>query len=425
MKFCPTNSHITKSEKCDARATRTSKEFLSHQRVLSLCSLALQPAREDLGITPRKMPVKRQRRRYHGAGPHKCMEKPTPSGSEQQDLCGRTLMRSSRQGGLMDQLVPGNAPEHTVRRLWSATEDALLRSAIQKIGPCKWRTIAEHVPGRSHIQCMQRWHKVLEPTLNKGLWNAEEDEQLRAAVRIHGSSSWPAVAAIIPGRNCKQCRERWNNYLDPTLKKGCWEPAEDKALVKGQEMFGSRWSLLAKLLPGRSQIQVRDRCRVLGLKAKQAKKLAAQTVALATIQSARPAPATAPVPLRQAAVVAPSAMAATPPYVPSHSPTPSVVSSQSEPTSPPRLFAANTAAVNSVTIHPPTLAEPAAQAGAVELQPAFRGKNVMAQRAFAHVRGALAESALGTGIDVDASRGLLLLCAASYCSSKSALAHHV
>merc|ERR1719197_1457031 len=175
-----------------------------------------------------------------------------------------------------------SAMEHTVRRLWSTTEDALLRSAIQKIGPRKWRTIAEHVPGRSHIQCMQRWHKVLEPTLNKGLWKAEEDEQLRAAVRLHGSSSWPAVAAIIPGRNCKQCRERWNNYLDPTLKKGCWEPAEDKALVKGQEMFGSRWSLLAKLLPGRSQIQVRDRCRVLGLKAKQAGKHAMQTKEQAT-----------------------------------------------------------------------------------------------------------------------------------------------
>ena len=373
------------------------------------------------------MPVVRQHKSYVATGlglnRRPCVSPPATI-TEQIDLCGRTLTRSSRQGGLMDQLVLGNAPEHTVRRLWSATEDALLRSAIQKIGPCKWRTIAEHVPGRSHIQCMQRWHKVLEPTLNKGLWKAEEDEQLRAAVRIHGSSSWPAVAAIIPGRNCKQCRERWNNYLDPTLKKGCWEPAEDKALMKGQEMFGGRWSLLAKLLPGRSQIQVRDRCRVLGLKAKQAKKLSTQTAALATTPSPRPAPATAPVPLEQAAVVAPSAMPTTSPHMPSHSPTPSVMSSQSEPTSPPRLFATDTAAASSVMIPPPTLAAPAAQTGPVVLQPAVHGKHVMAQRAFAHVRGALAESALGSGIDVDASRGLLLLCAASYCTSKFGLAHH-
>ena len=75
-------------------------------------------------------------------------------------------------------------------------------------------------------------------------------------------------------------------------------------------------------------------------------------------------------------------------------------------------------------IPPPTLAAPAAQTGPGVLQPAVHGKHVMAQRAFAHVRGALAESALGSGIDVDANRGLLLLCAASYCTSKFGLAHH-
>ena len=42
----------------------------------------------------------------------------------------------------------------------------------------------------------------------------------------------------------------------------------------------------------------------------------------------------------------------------------------------------------------------------------------MAQRAFEHVRGAVADSALGSGVDMDASRGLLLLCAASYCLTK-------
>ena len=360
------------------------------------------------------MPVVRQHKSYVATDAGICRRpcvSPPATITDQIDLCGRTLTRSSRQGGLMDQLVLGNAPEHTVRRLWSTTEDALLRSAIQKIGPRKWRTIAEHVPGRSHIQCMQRWHKVLEPTLNKGLWKAEEDEQLRAAVRLHGSSSWPAVAAIIPGRNCKQCRERWNNYLDPTLKKGCWEPAEDKALVKGQEMFGSRWSLLAKLLPGRSQIQVRDRCRVLGLKAKQAKKFAAQ--AKAQVRT----------PTGPSVIVTPGAMTMTFPALPRHSPTPSVVSSPAPPMSPPRLVAAPAAATIAVAPAPPTLVVPAAQPGAVVLQPNFNGKSMMAQRAFMHVRGALAESALGSAVDVDASRGLLLLCAASYCTSKSALAH--
>ena len=372
------------------------------------------------------MPVVRQHKSYVATDAGICRRpcvSPPATITDQIDLCGRTLTRSSRQGGLMDQLVLGNAPEHTVRRLWSTTEDALLRSAIQKIGPRKWRTIAEHVPGRSHIQCMQRWHKVLEPTLNKGLWKAEEDEQLRAAVRLHGSSSWPAVAAIIPGRNCKQCRERWNNYLDPTLKKGCWEPAEDKALVKGQEMFGSRWSLLAKLLPGRSQIQVRDRCRVLGLSAKQGGTGTATGTATATAAAHTPTKA------KEAAV------AIDLPSASSHSPTPPISAPSSAPssarTSPLHLFAEHTAVARRAPPSPPALGsqfapQPGSSPGAEGARPAARaegatgGKSVMAQRAFEHVRGAVADSTLGLGgaVDVDASRGLLLLCAASYCLTK-------
>eukprot|EP00937_MAST-01D_sp_MAST-1D-sp2_P006993 g6993.t1 len=183
----------------------------------------------------------------------------------------RTLTRSARQGGLLEQLILGDQPEQTVRRLWSSAEDALLRAAVKKIGARQWKVIASYVPDRSHIQCMQRWQKVLEPSLNKGFWSAGEDDQLRAAVALHGSSSWTNVAAMIEGRNCKQCRERWNNYLDPTLKKGNWDAAEDKALLQGREMFGDRWSLLSKLLPGRSQIQVRDRSKTLDLKAREKK----------------------------------------------------------------------------------------------------------------------------------------------------------
>ena len=38
------------------------------------------------------------------------------------------------------------------------------------------------MPGRSDVQCLQRWRKVLAPGLKKGRWTAEEDEALRARV---------------------------------------------------------------------------------------------------------------------------------------------------------------------------------------------------------------------------------------------------
>ena len=39
-----------------------------------------------------------------------------------------------------------------------------------------------------------------------------------------GNIKWSVIAAQLPGRIGKQCRERWFNHLDPDIKKGDWTP---------------------------------------------------------------------------------------------------------------------------------------------------------------------------------------------------------
>ena len=41
-----------------------------------------------------------------------------------------------------------------------------------------------------------------------------------------GPRHWETVAASVPGRTGKQCRERWNNQLSPLLKKCDWSSEE-------------------------------------------------------------------------------------------------------------------------------------------------------------------------------------------------------
>lgn len=45
---------------------------------------------------------------------------------------------------------------------------------------------------------------------------------------------WSNVAGLLPGRLGKQCRERWFNHLDPTVKKTAWTPREDEILFNAQ-----------------------------------------------------------------------------------------------------------------------------------------------------------------------------------------------
>jgi len=59
---------------------------------------------------------------------------------------------------------------------------------------------------------------VLKPGLTKGAWTEEEDELVRSTVFAKGIGNvkWSTIAANLPGRIGKQCRER--SKTSPTLR---------------------------------------------------------------------------------------------------------------------------------------------------------------------------------------------------------------
>jgi len=103
-------------------------------------------------------------------------------------------------------------------------------------------------------------------------WTAEEDEQLRNAIALHGTSKWSVVAAMVPGRTAMQCSTRWQGALNTTIHKGKWEAEEDRILVAAVEKWRAEhppqspaydsdddddrtetipWGLIATMLPRR------------------------------------------------------------------------------------------------------------------------------------------------------------------------------
>jgi len=146
-----------------------------------------------------------------------------------------------------------------VARRWTPAQDEELRIAVARHNSQNWKAIAHMVKDRDHVQCLQRWKKVLQPGLVKGMWSKEEDDLLLKLMSSSQPKNWADIAAKVPGRTAKQCRERWSLNLDPSINRGAWTQEEDEQLLRLHKTLGNRWAEIKRHLNGRTENGVKTR----------------------------------------------------------------------------------------------------------------------------------------------------------------------
>ncbi|KAK8955148.1 Transcription factor RAX1 [Platanthera guangdongensis] len=97
-------------------------------------------------------------------------------------------------------------------------------------------------------------------TVKRGPWSPEEDDALRSHIQKHGSvTNWISLPNKAGLKRCgKSCRLRWMNYLRPNIKLGCFTKEEDDMIFTLFRDIGSRWSVIASKLPGRTDNDVKN-----------------------------------------------------------------------------------------------------------------------------------------------------------------------
>jgi hypothetical protein len=115
-----------------------------------------------------------------------------------------------------------------------------------------WRNIAAVLGKKSAQACRMRWERVLDPRLKKGLWSPDEDERLKACVKLcktNNRITWRDISNAFKGtRSAKQCRERWKTVLDPSINKSPVTEKEEQEIIQLRTMRHWSFGKIAKRL---------------------------------------------------------------------------------------------------------------------------------------------------------------------------------
>ncbi|XP_054867302.1 LOW QUALITY PROTEIN: snRNA-activating protein complex subunit 4 [Amphiprion ocellaris] len=142
---------------------------------------------------------------------------------------------------------------------WTLSEDVLPRELVEKmrIGNfIPYTQMSYFMEGRDPAQLIYRWNQVLDPSLRRGPWTKEEDQLLLRAVSRYGEKKWWKIRLEVPGRTDSSCRDRYHDSLKAGMNRGAFNQQERHLLLRLVEKHGvGYWAKIAAEIPHRFDAQ--------------------------------------------------------------------------------------------------------------------------------------------------------------------------
>mmetsp|Transcript_18471 Transcript_18471/g.20540 ORF Transcript_18471/g.20540 Transcript_18471/m.20540 type:complete len:776 (-) Transcript_18471:60-2387(-) len=119
--------------------------------------------------------------------------------------------------------------------VWKNTEDEILKAAVMKYGKNQWARIASLLARKSAKQCKSRWYEWLDPSIKKTEWSREEEEKLLHLVKLM-PCQWRTISPIVR-RTAAQCIEKYEELVSRHVDRGeDYDPENDPRRLRVGEI---------------------------------------------------------------------------------------------------------------------------------------------------------------------------------------------
>lgn len=134
--------------------------------------------------------------------------------------------------------------------IWTNVEDEILKASISKYGLNQWSRVSSLLPNKTAKQCKQRWQEWLDPRIRKSEWTKEEDEKLLSLIKLR-PNQWNSIG-IMMNRTVNQCIERYQQLLSDSSAR------DDELSMVGNFVNKNDINMDAESKPARPDLEEMD-----------------------------------------------------------------------------------------------------------------------------------------------------------------------
>ncbi|EAX91616.1 Myb-like DNA-binding domain containing protein [Trichomonas vaginalis G3] len=106
---------------------------------------------------------------------------------------------------------------------------------------------------------------LIDKKYTKCPFTAEEDAKLAALVANFSQKdiNWNEISNQMVNRNPRQCKDRWEGYLDSSINRSEFSCEENYFILKKVEEIGKKWKIISSLMKHRTDVAVKSQYRKL------------------------------------------------------------------------------------------------------------------------------------------------------------------